>query len=656
MTMHTISRQIAFWAGLFILIITLSCSRNPESKTMTTEQFAIRDFNPMTNWRVDTTGMERADADGKRILYLDYMAPRESGFLIPSLRQTEDGRFQMEFYIKNTTQTNRKFAYKIYYQNESYKFPEQDPSDTTRQHPLAWENFYGSWEDMQKRFALTGEIPADGEFHKVTDRFRIVGNPRDEQRYYSEGKNDRWKRNPRTGDYSFLLVVTMPELVDSNGIPPYIQDISLMHDSTFVSPYFYFLYGNGSTLSNTLKNIYPSSLKVVAKPDPGAGVYVSPWFYPADKYGNYFTSTCGNSDEIYKQAAFEQFVHYIDPTTKYANIPVVADVLNDNYSLQDYNWNKQFYRKEELVAVMASTTKRPCETVISDPEQHKITIKNPATGFGKWEKQNVGVITRHGLTYGKWTVKAKLTELINKHGLWNGLTNAIWLITQDQSPWNYRRDCNNSGYFAHYYGGDTDERVKNIGYSEIDFEILKTVEYCPGYILPPAYNKGLVDQYNVDNWNIPLPEEVEQMSDKILVACTNWDMACNDPVNYRGGCNPIVYNDQVFWQHKWGETYRAITSKMPELDDELFGSDYYYFQIDWQPERIIWRIGPEKDQLRVVGYVDNTITSIPNNQMLLIITQEFHNTRWWVGSMFDQANVPFPKNDIIGEIFEVTIE
>ncbi len=652
--MRHIFTKLVSCAGILLLIV--ACSRNAESPETITGEFAIRDFNPMTNWRVDTTGRERVDADGKRLLYLDYLAPREAGFLIPSPGQTEDGLFHMEFSVKNTGQTSKKFAYKIYYQNESYKFPERDTADTMKVHPFAWENFYGSWEDVQKRFVVTQEIPADGEFHKVTDRFRITGNPRDEQRYYSNGQNDRWKRNPRMGEYSFLLVVTTPVLIDSNGIPPYIQDVSLMHDSDFLNPYFYFLYGEGAKLPHTISNIYPFTLKVVAKPDPGAGVFINPWYYPADKYGKFFTANCGNDDEIYTKAAFEQFVHYIDPTTKYSNIPVIADVLKDNYSLRDYNWNQRFYRKEELVAVTASTTKRPCETVISDPLQHKIIVKNPATEFGKWEKQNVGVITRHGFTYGKWTVKAKLTELLNKNGLWNGLTNAIWLITQDQSPWNFRRDCNNSGYFAHYYGGDTDERVKNIGYSEIDFEILKTVEYCPNYILPPAYNQGVIDQHNINNWDVQMPEEVQEMNDKILVACTNWDMACNDPINYHGGCNPIVFNDQVFWQHKWGETYRAITSKMPALDDEIFGSPYYYFQIDWQPERIIWRIGPEKDQLRIVGYVDNTVTSIPNNQMLLIISQEFHNTRWWVGSMFDQANIPFPKNDIIGEIYEVTIE
>jgi hypothetical protein len=58
----------------------------------------------------------------------------------------------------------------------------------------------------------------------------------------------------------------------------------------------------------------------------------------------------------------------------------------------------------------------------------------------------------------------------------------------------------------------------------------------------------------------------------------------------------------------------------------------------------------------VVGYMNDKLTSIPNNQMLLIVTQEFHNTQWWPGSPYQQKNIPFPSNDIKGEIYEVTIE
>jgi hypothetical protein len=49
-------------------------------------------------------------------------------------------------------------------------------------------------------------------------------------------------------------------------------------------------------------------------------------------------------------------------------------------------------------------------------------------------------------------------------------------------------------------------------------------------------------------------------------------------------------------------------------------------------------------------------TSIPNNQMTLIVTQEYHNTKWWPGSPFDQENLPFPSKDLIGKIYELVIE
>jgi hypothetical protein len=198
--------------------------------------------------------------------------------------------------------------------------------------------------------------------------------------------------------------------------------------------------------------------------------------------------------------------------------------------------------------------------------------------------------------------------------------------------------------------------VKNVGYSEIDFEILKTVPYCPSYLLPPPYNYGTDDQKNVKSWNIPFPDEITENDDKIQVACTNWDMACREPKDFSAGCNTISYQGQTFWAHRWDNSYRALTEKTPERDDELFGSEYYYLQIDWEPKEIIWRIGPSKDKLRIVGYVDYTISSIPNNQMLLIVSQEFHNTKWWVGSPYSQDNIPFPKEDLAGEIYELTIE
>jgi len=640
---------------LFLLILS-GCGQSSQSLEVVSNQFVIRNFNPLSNWLFDINGKKTGNPSTDKAIYLDYSEAKEKGFIIPTVRQTEGGFFRFEFQIKNTGKAPQKFCYKIYYQNESYKFPEQDEIDSTKQNENCWENFYGSWEEITRTFVETEIIPPDDEFYQITDTFRIIGNPRNEPRYYLKERNERWKRNPRVGNYGFLLVVTTSENIRQNKIPEYIQNIGLKNNLTFVNPFFYFRFGEGKTIKNTLVQRFPFILKVIARPDLGGGIYIKPDNFPNDITHKTTTSLCGQDSILYRTASFEQFIHYVDPSTKMNHIPVIEDVLKDNYSKMDYNWNKQFYRKEELIAVTATTAAKPCETVISDPISHKIMIHNPKAEFGNWQKQNVGVVTRHGMTYGKWTVKCKLTELLNKNNMWNGITNAIWLITQDGAEWNYRRDCNNAGYYANYYGGQEDKRVKNVGYSEIDFEILKTVPYCPSWVLPPAYNKGISDQYRVESWNVPFPEEILADDEKIVVACTNWDMACWQPVDFHEGCWPVSYKDQTFWAHRWDKNYRALTEKTMERDDELFGSPYYYFQIDWRPTEIIWRIGPSKDKLRVVGYMDYKISSIPNNQMLMIITQEFHNTKWWIGSPYSQDNIPFPKNDLLGEIYELTIE
>jgi hypothetical protein len=644
-----------FLTGISSLTL-LSCSHTPKSVETVSGQFIIRDFFPITNWHVDSAGNENPAMNCNKSIILDYSNAIEEGFIIPTMKQVKEGQFEFSFSLKNTGIKPQKFFYKIFYQNESYKFPETDESDSTKQNINAWENFYGSWEDVSQTFKETGEIPADNEFHPVRDYLRIVGNPRNEQRYYADGKNDRWKRNPRVGNYSFLLVVTTDGNISTNKIPPGVQNISLVEDGTFNHPYFYFLHGEGRKLANTIVQKSPNFLKVIAKPDPGAGIYIANAIFDPAHATKYYCKTCGTDSSLYQSAPFEQFGHYIDPSTRMNNIPVIADVLKDNYSKMDYNWNRRFFTKEELIGTIPTVSKDPCKTVVSDPVTHRIVIRNPGCEYGKWAKENVGVRSRHGFTYGKWTVKAKLTELLSRNNLWNGLTNAIWLITQDESEWNFRRDCNKEGYMANYYGGQQDKRVKNVGYSEIDFEILKTVPYCPSYLLPPAYNNGLDDPDHLGNWNVPFPEEILADDNKIEVCCTNWDMACWEPRDFGDGCNTISYNGQTFWAHRWDKTYRAITEKTPESDDELFGSPWYYFQIDWEPTEIIWRIGPSKDKLRVVGYVNYTDTSIPNNQMLMIVTQEFHNTRWWVGSAYQQDNIPFPKNDMVGEIYEMTIE
>ena len=230
-----------FWivfASFAVSAVLLSCN----SRTL--------NFNPIENF--DST-------NDTVVLDMDLEDVVLNGIVLPSVRQTSDEGFKFSFDVPSLE--GEKLFYKVYYQNETYKFSEGDS--------LCDENFYGSWEDVSvgfKEIAGVGfkEIAGD---ENVEDFFRIVGNPRDEKIYYGsdisentasyeniqkvadgirrqpdwyasiveKAKNNgysvekqlfldaqwvianerhadgdinhRWKRNPRVGCYSFMLVV-----------------------------------------------------------------------------------------------------------------------------------------------------------------------------------------------------------------------------------------------------------------------------------------------------------------------------------------------------------------------------------------------------------------------------------------------------------------
>ena len=642
--------SVLFYSCLGLLSCSQSAKNEKENPGIKTEAFEVNDFNAITNFSNAREGIVKLD--------LDYTDAITDGFCIPTVRQTKAGTFICTFSLKNNTPSPLRFFYKIYYQDESYKFAEWD-SVTGSESEFAHENFYGSWENTDITFKSPPPLAADGEFHTITDSIRIVGNPRNEEMYFGNGRNDRWKRNPRVGRYSFLLVVSSEDPAASGKIPGYISNIHLKNGGTFSNPYAFFLYGAGSKLKQVASLKSSAEIKVTARPNLGAGIYEDSLHFNDAESRSHFKNNCGQDPETYKNATFEQFINNINETMRLENIPVVKDVLKDNYSKTEYRYNESFFKREELVSITPQVARYPCETVYSDPVNNKIEIRNPGTEFGKWRKESVGVISRHAFTYGKWRVKCKLTELLNKNNVWNGLTNAIWLIHQSapgSEVWNRRRTCNKEGYMATYWGGHDDKRVPVVDYSEIDFEILKTPPYCPDQYYPPAFKNPRPNQFDQKEWNVGLPDDLDNFDDKLSVSCTNWDMACWEPKNFGVGCNTIAYGDKTFETHRWDHWYRALSSRTLEKDDTLFGSPFYYFEIDWEPTEIIWRLGPSPDQMRVVGYMNESVSSIPNNQMLLIITQEWHNTNWWPGSPYLQHFIPFPEHDILGEIYEVVIE
>ncbi|REJ80191.1 MAG: hypothetical protein DWQ44_13265 [Bacteroidetes bacterium] len=635
--------SIVLIASLFLF----SCGGKKERKSLVQKKkFDIVHFSALTNW-----GQQNQK---DKTIEFDYTDAILHGFVMPSIRQVQDGKFTFEFSVSNKSDSAAKFHYKIYYQNESYKFHELD-SISGREHEFANENFYGSWLDTGIGFRET-ELIQPGKNVNITDSFQIAGNPRNEQICFKDGVNQRWKRNPRTGEYRFMLVVISDAAYKSKLIPEYISNISLTVNGRFQNPFYFFKYGAGSKSSEIAVVHAEERLMASARPDPGAGMFYNPYHFDYRMKRIKTEYLCDTDSQAYKNAAFEQFVHHIDYSTNLENIPVIADVSGSNYTRRDYNWNRSFYRREELISTPPNAPMYPCETVVSDPVRKVITIRNPGVTYGNWKKENVGIITRHGLAYGKYRMKCKLTRQLNDHNVWNGITNAIWMIYQSGEDWNLRRACRKEGYMENYYGGRNDNRVSRVGYSEIDFEILKTPDYCPDQYFPPVYKNPAPNRFNQSSWNVPWPQDIMDTDDKLSVSCTNWDMACWEPSKYGVGCNPISYQGQVFNSHRWDHWYRAITQKKQVSDKEMFGGPYYYFEIDWRPEEIIWRIGPEPDQMFIVGYMNKDITSIPNNQMLMIVTQEFHNTQWWPGSPYHQQYIPFPEKDLVGEIYELVIE
>lgn len=618
-----------------VLPLLLGCAGNPPE-----HGDAVGSFEVLTNWNgVNDQGVKTID--------LDYTDALDSGFVIPSIRQVDGGRFAFSFEVGDPEAKGRSFRYKLYYRNESYKM-EETRSDGG-QHPLAEENFYGSWESASEGFRVTA--PTTGtEPLKMVDHFRIQGDPREEERFVVDGQRKRWARNPRVGEYAFLLVVVPDDAFAAAAFPEAVVQINKQQDGRYIEPWWYFLHGPGARAAQVTVVQARERLKVTARPPLGAGIYVE----EQDGLSNEaYTDACNHGEELRRQAAFKQFIHYVDPSTRFSNIPLIADVLGNQYTPEDHDYNRAFFPEGRKVSLTPMTTKVPCETVRSNPVNNTIEIHNPASRPGDLRKENVGVRSRHGLMYGKYSVKCKLTPLLNDSDMWNGLTNAIWLIYQG-APGNYRRICEKDGYMSDYYGGDAVERVPQVAYAEIDFEILKTPLYCPDATFPPLRPQQVAVPGQRANWQRPSDGGIPK--GMITVACTNWDMACHSPVDFAAGCRPIEHEGHTYLNHRWDDNYRAITQKKYEPDAELFRGDHYWFQIDWRPDQVIWRIGPELDQLREVGYMDSTVTSISDVQMELIVTQEFHNTKWWPGSPYDQGCIPFAAKDYTGVIQEVVIE
>ena len=657
-------KKTIFLIFIYSIIVFSSCSN--------TKNQIISNFHKVGNFQ-------------DSIIYLDYENAYSNGFVIPSIKQTPNGKFVFNFTINNTSGSESSFAYKIYYQNETYKFPELiDTSYNT----LAAENFYGSYKDC----SIGYKIVKVKDHKLISDSIQIVGNPRNEKKYFNPSKraqyslpfqkliydkaneiknnkewfekikqkaisnkisidkqliddakwivnkenipNNRYERNLRVGEYSFLLVVTPVE--NLKNIPEYIKDISKTKDGLFVNPYYFFKKKN-----NISTCLLKKSIRIIAKPPLNKGIYIETKYLRSDT--SFYTKYVNHNASLQKNAAIQYHENFKQSSELIKNLPILSKEFTKNYTLVDYKANIKDYNNQRKDTYFTSPQKHG-ETYGYDSLNNRVWFMNPKSTPNNLHKESIGLRTRHGLSYGKYTFKLKLPKLLNNNNIWTGLTNAIWLITEDSLSWNNRRETKDSiwikGYMPYYGANKTEKRVKQISYSEIDFEIVKAAQYWPNTSYPDKKDRP----------------EPESNKNKVMVSCTNWDMANREPTDFGVGVNKINYRGSEFSIHRWDHWYNALTSKIPVKDDEVFGNDYYYFQLEWTPTEIIWRIGPEKNKLYIVGYMNDKVTNIPNNQMLCTITQEYHLSRYWPNAPFQQENIPFIGEDNKGYLYSIEIE
>lgn len=625
-------------------------------------------FNPMANFPDED--VVALDMDLKGVV--------NEGIVIPSKNQCDEAAFTFTFNAEAGQ------YYKIFYQNESYKFENDNP--------LNHENFYGSWEDVNVGFKKVEETGL------VTDSFRIVGNPRDERRYYGANQtensfsetsvnnvvsairntpewlesvkakaekngydvdrqlyldaiwiindnknrgdvNNRFKRNPRVGEYSFMLVICDEKALSN--IPDYIKNISLTDkNGDFVNPYAYFSKNKKRGVRAVVSD---KRLKTRAVITPEYGVFLDETQVKTDSYTiDNSNPKCNDSEEMYSNALYKQFLSHVSQQYTLRNIPLVKDVVSDEdaYTMREYEEAKTKYDSSELQYNYPVVTDRLGSTVKLN-DDNSISLINPGNDdLDNLHKESTGVMTRVGFTYGKYRGKIKFPVMLNEENIWNGLTYAFWLIYQDNHAWNNRR-ATAGGYIDKNDDTENPVRYSEYHYSEIDIEIVKASRYWPR------------DYYLARDTR--LQDENPQLNDEIMYCCTNWDLATPEPAMFASGINKIPYKNKKYEAMRWTDLYKALTTKSP-ISNDVFKEDYYYYEIEWRPKEIIWRLGPSPDEMVVVGYMNDEYTAIPDNQMLCIVTQEYHYSEWWPPIVFEQGLIPYNKSDIEGRVYEIVVE
>src|SRR5690554_173220 len=569
-------KNIRFLFLLFSGLILFSCTET---------HFQINSFDALTNFE---------SSNDTLVLEMDLSDGPFKGITLPSQKGKDGAKnFEFRFEITNTSSEPMPVYYKIYYQNESYKYSEVDKDALLKKNAYnrkSAENFYGSWiSDSLIGFRQSEIIPAGGSL-VITDSLYIAGNPLNDSLYYSYhpqnpnltpeeiqsvvdiikantewydavvkkaidknkpletqlrddaiwtlhnshppgNDNQRWQRNPRVGSYSFMLVAGDEENIKK--LPESVLDMSKIdkREKVHMNPFYYFGHKVDPEKSGIGVARASQTLKTFAVMRPDAGL-----FYDGSAFLNNSRrpdSECNKSDDAFEFAHFRQFVNEEVLDSSLHNIAIKANVRGDEYTREDFAYNAQTANRDEPSYVNKPLT--PCENAWYDTEANVLVVENPGNTDRPYKKENAGVEGRFGFTYGKFRGRIKFPDMLSNDNVWNGLTCAYWLKFQSLDEWNTRDVCEKEGYVIHEMAdGEYVNKPQN-SYSEIDIEIVKTsrdwgMHSYPDWVPPPAYDAA------ADN--------------NVIVTCTNWDLACKDPSNFDVGARPFINGTDTFTVHR----------------------------------------------------------------------------------------------------------
>lgn len=682
--------------------------------------------------------------------------------------QTTDNteKFKFEFTVENTSPTDQYFYYKIYYQNESYKFDDTDPKN--------YKNFYGSFgfdENKYQSIITSGPLAGNlitkgvGQGHwgvvqklvpanstiTVTDHFRIRGNPRNELMMYKgprledganaefmdnferleyiksngsvvyDNTNHTWphsaetlvhmlvddgldldfdilrnngtnefnqcgdfnlgreNRNPQVGDYSFMLMAS----TDINEVPGHIVDISkkknALKKKVFVNPFAYFHSGAGSSLPSTKVLDATNKLKM----------YIEPLLSSQQKYDNNLLvnpvstnrgevlvsdgpsqrSNISPCSEFLAEPYQQEFFGWEGFDVKVKGfVPFLADIIGDNWTQMDYTWHRNFvkrptkfsdgelikaindYRRVDGATPVPGTGNGELHLTIPGHTWDNITDDQLVTyhySNGDVEdlavRESPTVNLRYPLTYGKYRAQIEFPEILSEDSVFNGITCAFW-----------------------FFGGGGRRCDNDV--TEFDIELYPAHPNDWFAWGPPRVANA--DQYDHTNWS---PNVLYSKQD-IRVDISMFDYRkdesncdCTFPVPnpidmntvVEEGDDPIIYTQSSGGQNF--DTWRNPSDTLPGRiaikqasrikHDELFGKDFWY-EIEWTPTEVFYRIGPDENNLQLVGYMDGDRVKLPEAAETLIINIEFLGN----ADTYATEDIPFNSEPITAKIKQVIIE